>query len=73
MKISYDPEVDALDIRFIEKRVECEVIHLTDNISIDIGPRGKIVAIEILDASGVIPGLKKKEIKLENLVSTVKK
>lgn len=67
MRISYDPDVDALDIRFLEKKVECEVIHLTERVSIDIGPKGQIVAIEILDASEVIPDLKKKKIKLENL------
>lgn len=28
MKLIYDPSVDALTIRFIEERVECEVIRL---------------------------------------------
>lgn len=71
MKIRYDPEVDALDIRLIEEKVECEVIHLTDQVSIDIGPKGKIVAIEILDASELIYGLKEKGIEIENLSSKV--
>lgn len=62
--------VDALDIRFIEERVECEVIHLSDQVSIDIGPKGKVVAMEILDASELIPGLKNEGIKVENLFST---
>ena len=69
MKISYDPIVDALDIRFIEEKVECEVIHLSDQVSIDIGPEGKVVAIEILDASELIPDLTKEGIKVENLLS----
>lgn len=69
MKISYDPIVDALDIRFIEEKVECEVIHLSDQVSIDIGPEGKVVAIEILDASELIPDLIKEGIKVENLLS----
>jgi uncharacterized protein YuzE len=69
MKISYDPTVDALDIRFIEEKVECEVIHFSDQVSIDIGPEGKVVAIEILDASELIPDLTKEGIKVENLLS----
>ena len=67
MKIKYDPSVDALDIRIIEGKVECEVIHLSDQVSIDIGPEGKVVALEILDASELIPDLKVKGIEIENL------
>ena len=68
MKIRYDAEVDALDIRLIEKKVECEVIHLSDQVSVDIGTGGKVVAIEILDASELIDGLKEKGIEIDNLV-----
>ena len=68
MKIRYDAEVDALDIRLIEKKMECEVIHLSDQVSIDIGPGGKLVAIEILDASELIDGLKEKGIEVDNLL-----
>ena len=69
MKISYDPEVDALDIRFIDEKIECEVIHLSDQVSMDIGPKGKVVAIEIIDASELIPGLRENGVKIENLAS----
>ena len=68
MKIRYDPSVDALDIRLLEEKLECEIIHLSDQVSIDIGPRGKIVAIEVLDASELIPDLKEKGIEIENLL-----
>jgi len=67
VKISYDPTVDALTIRLIEEQVECEVIHLNDQIAIDIGPGERIVAIEVLDASELIPDLKEKGVLLENL------
>ena len=70
MKIIYDPSVDALTIRFIEERLECEVIRLNDRVSIDIGPGERIVAIEVLDASEIITGLKDKGVSLENLVVT---
>jgi len=71
MKISYDPEVDALTIRFIEEQVECEVLHLSDQVALDIGPGERIVAIEILDASELIPGLKERGVSLENLKASV--
>jgi hypothetical protein len=35
-----------------------------------IGPRERIVAIEILDASGPIPGIKEGGVVLENVVVT---
>jgi uncharacterized protein YuzE len=67
MKLIYDPDVDALTIRLIEEKVECEVIRLSDQVAIDIGPGERIVAIEILDASELIPGIKEKGISVENL------
>ena len=67
MKIRYDPSVDALDVRFIEGEIECEVIHLSDQVSMDIGPDGKIVEIEVLDVSELVPDLTAKGIEIENL------
>ncbi len=67
MKITYDPTVDALYIRLIEQRVECEVIRLNDQVAIDIGPGERIVGIEILDAGELIPDLREKGISTENL------
>ena len=70
MKIVYDPTVDALTIRFVEERVECEVIRLNDQVAVDIGPGERIVALEILDASELVPGLKEKGVTIENLVAS---
>ena len=67
MRIIYDPTVDALTIRFVEERIECEVIRLNDQVAVDIGPNERIVAIEVLDASELIPGLKQEGVFLENL------
>jgi len=67
LKVSYDPTVDALYIRFIEEKVECEVIRLSDRVAVDIGPKGQIAGIEVLDASEVIPDLREKGIHLENI------
>ena len=71
MKITYDSEVDVLDIRFVEGKEECEVIHLSDQVTLDIGRKGKLVAIEIVDATELIPDLRKKGIKIENLTASV--
>lgn len=67
MKIAYDPTVDALTVRFVEERVECEVIRLNDQVAVDIGPGERIVAIEVLDASKVVPDLIERGVSLENL------
>lgn len=68
MKISYDPEVDAAYIRFVEGPVQVTTHRLSEDIAINYGPNGEVVGIEILSAreylkfSNHIP-----EIQLENL------
>jgi len=69
VRIIYDPSVDALTIRLIEEPMECEVIRLNDQVAVDIGPGERIVAIEILDASELIPGIKERGISLENVAA----
>ncbi|MEM3484373.1 MAG: DUF2283 domain-containing protein [Candidatus Bathyarchaeia archaeon] len=48
MRITYDAEVDALYIRFIETTVTTK--HIDEGIAIDYDSEGKIAGIEILDA-----------------------
>jgi len=67
MRIIYDPTVDALTIRLVEEKVECEVIRLNDQVAVDVGPGERIVAIEVLDASELMPDLKEKGVSIENL------
>lgn len=69
MKISYDPSVDALYIRFVEGPVECEVLRLNDRVAGNIGPGEQVVGIEVLDASEVLEGMKERTVHLENLVA----
>jgi len=52
MKISYDPEVDVLYIRFKETEVSTE--HLAEGISADYDKDGNLAGIEILDASKML-------------------
>ncbi len=48
MRITYDTEVDALYIRFIETTVTTQ--HVTEGIAVDYAADGRIAGIEILDA-----------------------
>ena len=54
MKISYDPESDALYIRLVEGRQECRTLRLNEDVALDVGPGEVLVGIEILDASHVL-------------------
>ena len=66
MKISYDPQVDALYIRFVEGPIECEVLQINDRVAINLGPGERVVGIEVLDASQVLD-LANRVVVLENL------
>lgn len=48
MRITYDSEVDALYIRFIESTVTTK--HAAEGIAVDYDAEGRIAGIEILDA-----------------------
>jgi uncharacterized protein YuzE len=71
MKISYDPKVDALYIRFVEGPVECEVLQINDRVALNVGPGERLVGIEVLDASEVLD-LRDRTVTLENLTQASK-
>ena len=48
MKISYDPEVDALSITFRETTVTTK--HLAEGIAADYDAEGRLAGLEVLDA-----------------------
>jgi len=50
MKVIYDPETDTLNIIFRKTKVS-ESDELREGVIIDYGRDGKIVSMEILDAS----------------------
>lgn len=62
MKIYYDDKTDLLYLRFDERRQEVENKRVTEDVVLEIGEGGKIVGIEILDAS--------KHINLESILPT---
>ena len=55
MKITYDPDVDALylEFRHLEPGM-AETRQLTEEILADYGPDGKLAGLEILDARRVL-------------------
>jgi uncharacterized protein YuzE len=50
MKTTYDPEADALYVRFADASV-VESEEVADGVVLDFDAEGRIVAIELLDAS----------------------
>ena len=60
MKITYDKDVDAVYIQLSLQQPE-GVIEVADGINIDISSDGKIVGIELLDAT--------EKVSLESLLS----
>ncbi len=50
MKIIYDPDTDTLDLLFRDEPV-AESDELREGLIIDYGRDGKIVSVEVLDAS----------------------
>ena len=48
MRITYDSEIDALYIRFIEATITSK--HVAEGIAVDYDAEGRIAGIEILDA-----------------------
>ncbi len=70
MKISYDPEVDALYIRFVEGKQECRTVRLNEEVALNIGEGEKLVGIEVLDAREVLGSGKVPGVVLEGLISS---
>jgi uncharacterized protein YuzE len=50
MKISYDKEVDAIYLKLLDLKPD-GVIEVAEGINIDVTVDGKIVGIELLDAT----------------------
>ena len=69
MKISYDPEVDALYIRFVEGKHECRTVRLNEEVALNIGEGEQLVGIEMLDAKEVLGAGKVPAVILEGLES----
>jgi len=51
MKITYDPQVDALYITFKRGPTQVTTVRLNEDVAIDLGPGEEMVGIEVLGAS----------------------
>ena len=67
MRISYDPNIDALYIRLIEGQHQCRTLRLNDEIALNIGEGETLIGIEILDAKEVLGKGEIPKVVLENL------
>ncbi len=54
MKITYDPEVDAMNIKFQSGKYDISK-EIAEGIIIDYTKDGRVISIEILDASKRMP------------------
>ncbi|KKK66894.1 hypothetical protein LCGC14_2959510 [marine sediment metagenome] len=54
MKVIYDPETDTLSIILNDAKI-VESDEIRDGVIVDYGAEGKVVSIEILDASEHTP------------------
>jgi uncharacterized protein YuzE len=69
MRISYDREVDALNIRLLEGEYQCRTLRLTDEVSLNIGPGEELLGNEILDAKEALGKGSLPTVVLENVFS----
>ena len=67
MKISYDPEIDALYIRLVDGPQECRTLQLNEEIALNIGAGEILVGIEVLDAKQVLGQGQIPSVELENV------
>lgn len=70
MKITYDQQVDALYIRFTDEAAQVTTQRLSEDVAVNYAPDGRIIGIEILDASEHVfrPG-SERQVELNNLIA----
>ena len=70
MRITYDPEADALYIAFRKDPSVAETHQVNDDISVDLDEQGRIVGLEVLFASKQIPRSELFSLVFEDLAQT---
>ena len=64
MKISYDPEADVMNIELAKGKYDVSR-EISKSIIVDEDKNGKVLAIEILDASVNIPAFDPKKLSVQ--------
>jgi len=67
MKLTYDPQVDAVYIRFLDGMFEVTTQRLSEEVAVNYAPDGRIVGIEVLDASASVFSTQDRTVVLHNL------
>jgi len=68
MKITFDPQADALYIALREPAPECRVVRLTDDVAVDYAADDEVVGVEVLHARSVLGGGGTPVVELSNLI-----
>lgn len=70
MRITYDSQADALYIRFLDEPAQVTTQRLSEDVAVNYAPDGRIVGIEVLDASEYVfrPG-EERRIVVHNLTA----
>jgi uncharacterized protein YuzE len=72
VRIKYDSDVDALYIRLLDEAVQVTTHRLTEDVAVNYAPDGRVVGIEILDATqNVFRSGSSPSISLENVAVKV--
>ena len=71
MRISYDPEADAVYIHLMEGQHQCRVVRLTDDIALDFTDGEKLAGIEVLGAGHLGITRDKPEVILDRLKGVI--
>ena len=69
MRITYDPEADALYIRLVEGVLQCRNVQLNCDVTLHFGEGEVLVGIEILDAKSILGGGNPPTVQVKNLAA----
>jgi uncharacterized protein YuzE len=67
MKLSYDPQADALYVRLLDGRYECRAVRLSAEVALNFGASEKLVGIEILNVKESLGSGRLPKVIVENL------
>jgi len=68
MKLTYDPQADALYISLRDPAPECHAVRLTDDVAVDYAADEEVVGVEVLHARSVLGGSGTPVVELRNLI-----
>lgn len=67
MSISYDPEIDALNLRRLEGKPHWRTVRLKEGSALNVGTGKKVVGKEMLDAQEVLGSRRLSQAVVDNM------